>query len=1582
MPTNFIQLNCSNEEDESEGELSQSAANLEESDALSSEDSSSESSSSSSEDEISDDEDVADAKGHKKSRKKKTAGLFDALASRTAVNSLAADLLRHFKRNSEQAQRDMINMLFRFSGLVSVQVTKNDSVTETSEFVTNLKEEGEYLEGLKEDIRASGSYPASGKSKDDKRIVKRCQQFWEKVVDVCCSGPKPNICQEESLVDYAIQWMSLLGNAKAYPFRHAAACVAMALATSLVSRSKEIDLQLSQVNLKVQGELARSKSKGSAKNEKKTVRTANTSTLRAASALKSKLDSINENIQLIWTSVFRGRYRDTNASIRKLCIKSLNGWVRIYPEKFVSTEHLRHIGWLLSDPAKDVRKEAFAATKTVYQFADDTLPQVGKNSRKGFLGKFLPRIFEAVDDIEASITVKALDLLTYLYDQGFLEHFGGDEDNFLTEERVNYVFSKVFDASSRAVRVAAAKFTTKQYNQFDSLQQATALKKVQVQKNRVEESGASQGNNGSDQGNNDDVKIEDSADAVDEMNFETQDAQAMEHHEGQMGILLNVLDQVGGDPSYAAHIVDAFWGLPRVVCLTDLGRQIMSLLSDQSENTDDSEEQDITAQLYILRECIRRTCGVGEFSSDEANIVNTGPDPNRIGESSSPSSGSLSYKSKKNTHQTLSEEASAVLLRSLPALLRRYKDSSERIEILGELPKYLSLSTVGALKNAALFKDLLEVLRNCIMTFGSNRIKGEAYDAKLSTNKMVNKHEDINDSDSDIDPDTKDKKELGEKGFSALVRKLNDVTNTGGSNTVNILVQSIHHLLCPDSASSKRESKAQTKKLVSELSNSFQSAALRAKRANTNGSNAPKRQRDLDDEDPKFSACLHIFRLWEISRFIELDFFPNDLSDHVHKFCSGHLNDIASMTHIDSVAVSYSIRLLFQMGAWTFATVAEAARNKQNSEPNNDSMSLSRNENIISSPSMAVEEDENENENADEGSPHKSSDDMPPEARDALEERNRLISYIEFVLVSFAKATKGTRVGGLSGRKRASSDSFDSGIDSDESDDEDAPNESQNWLVSPSKAVTALRPIISTAFVSYADIMVMYTDRFHSENLALRDFSWYPPPSMRSALRHNFEILVKYIKSLFTNRANEGPLSEYALSSTEMQEAFEVGIVEELVNPLCMSFLYSSRHRSQPDLKLAATALRQCVQTSHKGAFADCSKWFCDQIKLWGRTRTVTTAAEQSRGFKMLLDIQKLSLRIQHYELTRQLPKLSEAQMSENLEAFADRQSKLLGTFASNKVVDERQTLIVAFLADAVLHGISGQDESVFLSTVKPYLAHLRPAALDQLLTILTEKTSGMVSENRMFQTSHFVDLKNTLEKRVKHSVKLGSSRSPASVSNVSAGLENDDIEEMSSESNSPQNVNKAKPSLSRDQSDQSSSQKRSPTSPSSGDEDGSQPMSAQSLNVSAISSAMSEDSEDSDDSDDSDDSKDSNSLSESRASGLKESNKLSKKGKKRPRSLSSRFSSVKKVRKSTLEEVKEVDSDEEEDSPAAHDASRANMGSDFTSSGVDSNPSSPVVKNRERLSSASENSSRLSAKQDNSVPPKKISKPRRRSNY
>jgi len=47
--------------------------------------------------------------------------------------------------------------------------------------------------------------------------------------------------------------------------------------------------------------------------------------------------------------VFVHRHRDAEPAIRSECIKALGMWMKMHPQRFLEGNHLRYIGWVLTD---------------------------------------------------------------------------------------------------------------------------------------------------------------------------------------------------------------------------------------------------------------------------------------------------------------------------------------------------------------------------------------------------------------------------------------------------------------------------------------------------------------------------------------------------------------------------------------------------------------------------------------------------------------------------------------------------------------------------------------------------------------------------------------------------------------------------------------------------------------------------------------------------------------------------------------------------------------------------------------------------------------------------------------------------------------------------------------------------------------------------------------------------------------------------------------------------------------------------------------------------------------------------------
>ncbi|RKP28744.1 hypothetical protein METBISCDRAFT_28823, partial [Metschnikowia bicuspidata] len=89
------------------------------------------------------------------------------------------------------------------------------------------------------------------------------------------------------------------------------------------------------------------------------------------SVSKIQRDAVVEYLGDIFQNVFNCRYKDVDVAIRAECLKSLAQWASKYPDMFLQPNYLRYFGWMLSDPADAVKKEALRGLHKLYKNVRD-----------------------------------------------------------------------------------------------------------------------------------------------------------------------------------------------------------------------------------------------------------------------------------------------------------------------------------------------------------------------------------------------------------------------------------------------------------------------------------------------------------------------------------------------------------------------------------------------------------------------------------------------------------------------------------------------------------------------------------------------------------------------------------------------------------------------------------------------------------------------------------------------------------------------------------------------------------------------------------------------------------------------------------------------------------------------------------------------------------------------------------------------------------------------------------------------------------------------------------------------------------
>ena len=166
---------------------------------------------------------------------------------------------------------------------------------------------------------------------------------------------------------------------------------------------------------------------------------------------------------------------------------------------------------------------------------------------------------------------------------------------------------------------------------------------------------------------------------------------------------------------------------------------------------------------------------------------------------------------------------------------------------------------------------------------------------------------------------------------TSTYRRLYELTDTGGTRVLDILVRSFNHLSNPESATCKREAQAQTDTLVSDIVKTFSGAIVliqekSAKRKYSgNDGDSINTSTGISgedyvaiDEDPAFAICLGLLRLYKVSLFCDRskDSFPDNLFEQISDFCRQQLDNFMVMQPVHSIAVAYGLQFLHQMNMW------------------------------------------------------------------------------------------------------------------------------------------------------------------------------------------------------------------------------------------------------------------------------------------------------------------------------------------------------------------------------------------------------------------------------------------------------------------------------------------------------------------------------------------------------------------------------------------------------------------------------------------------------------------------------------------
>ena len=138
--------------------------------------------------------------------------------------------------------------------------------------------------------------------------------------------------------------------------------------------------------------------------------------------LTRKLSCCNKLIEEIFASVFVHRSKDVNDQVRVVCMAQLGELIMAYPQEYVSDAFLKYIGWQITDPSIQVRRECGSVLARIA--ADDEVA----DRLQDFVTRYREKMLHlASRDKDARVAKTYIALMHRLHDLGMLDEAETEE---------------------------------------------------------------------------------------------------------------------------------------------------------------------------------------------------------------------------------------------------------------------------------------------------------------------------------------------------------------------------------------------------------------------------------------------------------------------------------------------------------------------------------------------------------------------------------------------------------------------------------------------------------------------------------------------------------------------------------------------------------------------------------------------------------------------------------------------------------------------------------------------------------------------------------------------------------------------------------------------------------------------------------------------------------------------------------------------------------------------------------------------------------------------------------------------------
>lgn len=349
------------------------------------------------------------------------------------LEAVAADWMTRFEEYQAKAMCDLINFVIKCTGC-NLQIDLHDieDPDNAASKLTDLQDEYHSLKIT--------DYPLISKAKANTSFRSTLTGFFHALISTAHAAGV--LYSDESLIENIQVWVSSMSSSAIRPFRHTATVISLCIGNTICGIAAEIAENIAKtMRLK------------DSEQKRKTPNKARVSDLQAKIADEERKRIAAERfVSDIYDTVYVNRYRDVDPKIRVECVAALGNWITTLPGTFFVGEHLRYLGWVLSDTSGPTRAEVIKQLSRFYKNKEN----VGR--LRAFTERFRPRLVEmATRDSDSNIRAATVELLDMVRQTGLLE-----------PDDIDTIGRLIFDTEPRVRKAVAGFFADNITDLFES----------------------------------------------------------------------------------------------------------------------------------------------------------------------------------------------------------------------------------------------------------------------------------------------------------------------------------------------------------------------------------------------------------------------------------------------------------------------------------------------------------------------------------------------------------------------------------------------------------------------------------------------------------------------------------------------------------------------------------------------------------------------------------------------------------------------------------------------------------------------------------------------------------------------------------------------------------------------------------------------------------------------------------------------------------------------------------------------------------------------------------------------------------